>query len=67
MKKYIRLTESELVSIVKKVIKEQKDETQFAEPDPEKLGIAMNTRNAQGSTMAEDFDELEEDDDELEY
>jgi hypothetical protein len=52
MSRYIRLTESDLVEIVKKVIREE-DETSFEEPDPEIWSIAMNTikKDSQDDTL----------------
>jgi hypothetical protein len=52
MSRYIRLTESDLVEIVKKVIREE-DETSFEEPDPEIWSIAMNNikKGSQDDTL----------------
>jgi hypothetical protein len=60
--KYIRLTESDLVKIVNKVIKEQ-DETSFEEPDPEIWDIVMNNprKKPEDDGLAEDYDEEIED------
>lgn len=62
MIKYIRLTESDLVKIVNKVIKEQ-DETSFEEPDPEIWDIVMNNprKKPEDDGLAEDYDEEIED------
>lgn len=53
MSRYIRLTESDLVEIVKKVIREEEDETSFEEPDPEIWSIAMNNikKGSQDDTL----------------
>jgi hypothetical protein len=61
MSKYIRLTENELVKIVKKVIREQ-DETKFEEPEPEIWAMAMNNakKSSDNAGLAEDFDESED-------
>jgi hypothetical protein len=60
--KYIRLTESDLVKIVNKVIKEQ-DETSFEEPDREIWDIVMNNprKKPEDDGLAEDYDEEIED------
>jgi meiotically up-regulated gene 157 (Mug157) protein len=64
MKKYIRLTESDIKRIIKKLIKEQ-DETSFKEPDPNlfKMSINNNQPNSKQSGLTEyDDEEFEEDD-----
>lgn len=65
MSKHVKLTESQLVKIIQKVINEQ-DETNFKEPDP-KLFAMSNSKSSvksdsQQSSLSEDNDENEDDD-----
>lgn len=62
MKKIIKLTESDLMKLVKKVIKEQ-DETNFPEPEPELYTIAMSD----AKPPKQDDVQLAEDDIDEEY
>lgn len=65
MSKYVKLTESQLVNIIQKVINEQ-DETNSKEPDP-KLFAMSNSKSgvksdSQQSSLDEDDDDIEDDD-----
>ena len=61
MTKKVILTESELVNLVKKVMREQ-DETNFEEPEPEIYTIAMSNvgKDSENVGLAEDFDEFDD-------
>jgi hypothetical protein len=67
MSKYVKLTESQLVKIIQKVINEQ-DETNFKEPDPKLSTLAMSNSkpgvklDSQQSSLAEEGDDFEDDD-----
>lgn len=65
MSKILRLSESQLVEMIKKIINEQ-DETSYAEPEPELYTIAMKQagKEPDNEIMAEDDDD---DDDDSEY
>jgi hypothetical protein len=71
MSKYVKLTESQLVKMIQKVINEQ-NETNFEEPEPELYAIAMSNAKpgdesgSQQSALAEYDDEDNDiDDDEI--
>lgn len=66
MNKYVRLTESDIVRIINKIINEQ-DETNYEEPDPKQfVSLANNSKsNPQTSKLSEYEDE--EDDFEGEF
>jgi hypothetical protein len=67
MSKYVKLSESQLVKIIQKVINEQ-DETNFKEPDPKLFALAMSNSkpgiksDSQQSSLAEEDDDFEDDD-----
>ena len=65
MKKIIKLTEGDLIKLVKKVMKEQ-DETSFAEPDPQLYAIAMSDAKppSQDDEQLAEEDEIDEEYDE---
>jgi hypothetical protein len=67
MSKYVKLTESQLVKIIQKVINEQ-DEKNFKEPDPKLSTLAMSNSkhgiksDSQQSSLEEEDDDFEDDD-----
>jgi hypothetical protein len=66
MSKYIRLSESQLVKIIKKIINEE-DETNFKEPDLDAIAMVTdkpdNELDSQQYGLAEDDDDDDYDDD----
>lgn len=66
MSKHVKLTESQLVKIIQKVINEQ-DEKNFKEPDPKLFASAMSNSksgvksDSKQSSLEED-DDIEDDD-----
>jgi hypothetical protein len=65
MSKYIKLTESQLVKIIQKVINEQ-DETNFKEPDPKLFAMLNNKSGVKSDSKQSSLEEDDDDDDDIE-